>query len=264
MSDAGVTSAAIRHHAGLLRLFLRQDLRARFVGNLAGTLWAVVSPLAQLAIFHLVFTQIFKARVPGLEGVGYLAFLALGFWPWFAFSEAVTRAAGAIQEQAGLLDKVAVSPAVLVLARVAGAFVVHGIGFIAVLVVLSVLGIDLHWSGLGWVLLLWLPLLVFAIGLGLVAATVQVFVRDLAQMIGPLMSLLFFLTPIIYARSIVPDFLQGALDANPLTGLVEGIRAALIGLPWPPMAVTWLVPLATLALGAWMYRRTRARFEDFL
>src|SRR5690606_25453159 len=82
--------------------FLRLDLAARFQGNVAGAAWTVLAPLLQLAVFFLVFVHIFGQRVPGLSGTGVVAFLALGFWPWFAFSEAIARATTALPDHAGL------------------------------------------------------------------------------------------------------------------------------------------------------------------
>jgi lipopolysaccharide transport system permease protein len=93
----------VRHWFSLCRLFTRQDLSTRFQGNVGGLAWAFAAPVLQLGIFYFVFTQIFKARVPGLEGVGYLAFLALGFWPWFAFSEAVGGGTPTSPEKGGMV-----------------------------------------------------------------------------------------------------------------------------------------------------------------
>lgn len=258
-------AGGLRRWMRLCRLFARQDLAARFHGNVGGLLWALASPLLQLAIFYVVFAQIFRARIPGLEGAGYVAFLALGFWPWFALSESVARATTTYVDQAGLIRKVAVPPSALVLARVAGAFLLHGLGFIAVLLALQVVGVDIDWAGLPLVVALWLPLLVLASGLALLVASAQVFIRDMAQAIGLLLSFWFFLTPIIYAREMVPDWLRPALDLNPLTGLVEAHRSLLLGvggeIPWlATLAGTMVLVLA----GLFVHRRCRDVIEDFL
>ncbi len=102
----------------MISLLVRQDLRQRFTGNILGAAWAVLAPLLQLLVFAVVFVQIFKARVPGLDERGYVAFLALGMWPWFAFSEAVARGVSALTDSAGLLAKVAVPTWDVVTARV--------------------------------------------------------------------------------------------------------------------------------------------------
>ncbi|MEZ5465504.1 MAG: ABC transporter permease [Lysobacteraceae bacterium] len=250
----------------LTRRFLRQDLEGRFRGNIAGAAWALVGPVLQLSVFYAVFVHIFKARIPGLEGAGYLAFLALGFWPWFAFSEAVTRSTTAIQDHAGLIGKVALPRSVLVVARVLGAFVLHGVGFALVLLLLPLLGVSLQWQGLPIAVMLWLPLLLLALGAGFAAASIQIFVRDFSQIVAHLLQIGFFMTPILFSREMVPALLRPVLDVNPMTGIVQGTRDALIGDGAEALQLPASVGIALLclALGYGVFRRCDRYFEDFL
>lgn len=255
-----------RRNASLCGLFVAQDLQARFTGSMLGAAWSLIAPLLQLAVFYVVFLHIFKARVPGLAPDAYLVFLALGFWPWFAFSEAVSRSTTAVQDHAALAAKIALPRAVPVIAKVLASFVVHGVGFLAVLLVLLAIGPPLHWSNLPVAIALWLPLLGMALGVGLFVAAVQVFVRDLGQTIAPLLSLWFFLTPIVYALQMAPGGLSRLLLWNPLTAIVEGQRDLLLFgesvIPgWPGLLLgTFALPM----LGAWIFHRTEPWFEDYL
>lgn len=250
----------------LTRRFLRQDLEGRFRGNVAGAAWALIGPVLQLAVFYVVFVQIFKARIPGLDGLGYLGFLALGFWPWFAFSEAVSRATTVIPDNAGLIGKVALPRSTLVLARVLGAFVLHGAGFVLVLAILPLLGVSLHPTGLPTAVLLWIPLLLMATGAAFVAASVQVFVRDFSQIVTHLLHIGFFMTPILFSRDMVPEPLQPVVDVNPLTGVVQGTRDALMGggVGLQPLLLSLALSLLILLLGVAVFRRCNRYFEDFL
>lgn len=254
-----------RESIALLRLFIHQDLRQRFSGNLLGIAWAVLAPLLQLAVFNLVFVHILKARVPGLEGGTYLVFLALGFWPWFAFSEAIIRGSTAITDHSGLAGKVAVPRAIPVTAAVTTAFLLHGLGYLLVLLSLALVGPGLIWAQLPVAILHWLPLLAMALGLGLALAAVQVFIRDLAQAIGLLITLWFFLTPIIYAPETVPGGLASWLAFNPVTGVVDAQRALLPGLNGLPMSgiTTWLGAVLLPLLGIAIFRRLRPHLEEF-
>lgn len=249
----------------LCALFIRQDLRTRFAGNLLGLAWAVLAPLLTLAVFNLVFVHILRARVPGLEGGTYLVFLALGFWPWFAFSEALARATTALTEQAALAEKIALPRSVGVLAAVLTPFGIHGFGFGLVLLVLAVAGPALDWSALPFALLMWLPLLAMAWGLGLLLASLQVFVRDLAQTVSLLVTLWFFLTPILYAPELVSPRLAAWLAWNPMSGVIDAQRALLPGLsPLPGAGWGTLVGLILLpTLGLLVYRRLRRHLEEF-
>jgi lipopolysaccharide transport system permease protein len=257
-----VTSGYLR----LLRLFVRQDLDQRFSGNVVGIAWAAIAPVLQLALFTLVFAHIFKARVPGLDGNGYVAFIALGMWPWFAFAEAVGRSNGAIVEQAGLLDKVAVPASVLVFARVLSAFTLHGAGFALVLAALAVLGVDLQWHLLPVAIVGWIPLLALALAMGSIVAITQVFIRDLIQVMGYLLSAWMFLSPILYPRSLAPAAMEPWHAINPIAGIVESIRDPLLFGSTPGPALLHATT-ATLVVGglAWvLHRRLRRHLQDFL
>ncbi|WP_183961265.1 ABC transporter permease [Chiayiivirga flava] len=253
-----------RRSVSLCRLFVVQDLRSRFEGSILGVAWTLVSPLTQLAVFYVVFLHIFKARVPGLAPDAYLAFLALGFWPWFAFSESVVRATTTLQDHAALAAKVALPKTVLVFSRVLSCFILHGIGFVAVLVVIGVASPLLEWRLLPVAVVAWVPLFAIAVGIGLLTASVQVFVRDLGQGIGPAMSLWFFLTPVIYSADMGPPALQAALYWNPIASVVEAQRLLLFpdaSLPgWQVLALsTIFFPSA----GIWIFRRLEPWFEDY-
>src|SRR5579859_7648504 len=87
--------------------FVRRDIRNRYLGSFSGGAWALLQPLIQLAVYGFVFVYVFKARPPGADASGYVPFLALGLWPWIAFSEALTRSATAIQDNAALIGKIA-------------------------------------------------------------------------------------------------------------------------------------------------------------
>ena len=252
--------------AAMIYQILQQDLRQRFTGNVLGAAWAVVAPLLQLLVFALVFSHIFKARVPGLDERGYVAFLALGMWPWFAFSEAVARGASGLTDSAGLLGKVAVSTWQVVMARVIAAFIVHGVGFVAVVTVL--------WIAQGPVSLGWLPctfpswigVFVLALALAQVGAICNVFARDTQQILAYLLTAWMFLTPIIYDRSLLPASFEPWMKVNPMAGLIAGIRDPLLWRTadsvWPWMSL--LVPVLALLLAWGMHLRFRPHVREFL
>jgi lipopolysaccharide transport system permease protein len=250
----------------LLRHFVRQDLAQRYAGQLTGLAWIALAPLLQLALFALVFGHIFKARVPGLEGGGYVAFLALGMWPWFAFAEAVTRAASAVTDHVGLLNKVAVPPEVLIAARVATPFLLHAIGFVLVLGAIVIFGIPLHAAAVPAVLAAWAVLLLLALGVGTLAAVVQVFVRDLAQLVAYVLTAWMFLSPVLYTRAMTPAGMQGWMQVNPIAGIVESVRDPLLfGQGHAPgLLLAAVTAAAVLALAALLFRRIRPHLHDFL
>lgn len=250
----------------MLRLLVTQDLRQRFTGNVLGAAWAVLAPLLQLLVFAVVFVHIFRARVPGLDERGYVAFLALGMWPWFAFSEAVARGASALTDSAGLLGKVAVSTWDVVTARVIGAFIIHGVGFIAIMLLLA------WWLGqitLGWwpvMLPGWIGMFALALAMAQITAICNVFARDTQQILTYLLTAWMFLSPILYDQSLVPDMFKGWMYLNPMTELIATIRDPLIwreeGAHFPGMAL--LMSGLSLVLAVLMHRRFRPFVREFL
>ncbi len=253
-------------HLQMLRLLVQQDLHQRFTGNVLGAAWAVLAPLLQLLVFAVVFVHIFKARVPGLDEQGYIGFLALGMWPWFAFSEALARGSTALTDSAGLLHKVAISTWEVVTARVVGAFIIHGVGFIAVVLLLWLWRGAIHPFGLAVMLPAWIGLYLMALGLAQVTAICNVFARDTQQILGHLLTAWMFLTPILYDVTLVPEGLRRWLRINPMTDLVAGIRDPLLwgrmpseG-PWLALGIALLVLLA----GWLMQRRFRLHVREFL
>lgn len=250
----------------MLWYFARQDLAQRFTGNALGFAWALLVPLAQLALFALVFVHIFKSRLPGEVGYSYVAFLCLGMWPWFAFAEAVGRGSSTFTEHANLLSKVAVAPWVLVAARVANAFVLHGIGFLLIAVILKLTDqpLSLQWLPIG--LPSWVGLLACAYACALLLALANVFVRDLQQIVQYVLSAAMFLSPILYSRAMAPDEFARWMEFNPLTGYIEGIRTPLLessaATSFPLLSIG--ISLLLLALAGFVYRRVRPHLVEFL
>ncbi len=253
--------------AGLIREFLVRELRTRFAGSISGGLWAVFQPLIQLAVYYFAFVFIFKVSVPGDNPPGYLAFLAVAMWPWFAFSEAIIRATTVIHENSALIGKVAVPRVVLVVASVSASFLVHLTGLVFIIGVLACATNDIHLVGILPALLLMIPLYVFALGLAMVLSAVQVFIRDLSQVLTQVVTLLMFAAPILYARTAMPEQFRAAMDLHPFTFYAESSRALLLdygSFSAMRLLTAIVVALLTLLIGYWAFRRLDPHFEDFL
>lgn len=247
--------------------FIRRELRERYRGSITGFGWALLQPLLQLAIYAFVFVQIFKARVPGADAPGYVPFLIVGMWPWIAFSEAVLRSTTAIQDNAALIGKVAMPREILVLAPSSASFILHIGGFVAILVALAVFGHGIQVGRVPLALLLYIPMFAYTLGIALIFSAIQVFVRDLVQILAQLLMLMMFAAPIFYDRASLPERFRGFLDLNPFTFYVEAMRSLLLGygdFPWHGLWIAILVAMVSLAIGHWLFRRLDPYFEDFL
>ena len=254
-------------NAALTSRFIRRELTNRFAGSFSGGLWAVLQPLLQLAVYAFVFVHIFKARVPGADAPGYVPFLVAALWPWTAFSEAVLRATTALQDNAALIGKVALPRGILVVAVVCSSFLIHVVGFVAIALVLGIAGQGIRLAWLPLAILLYVPLFGLALGFALACAAIQVFVRDLVQVLGQLLPLLMFAAPIFYDRSSLPATFSGLLAFNPFTFYAESFRALLLGhgeIDLARCALAFAVAALVLFAGHRLFRRLDPHFEDFL
>ncbi|MFA5683147.1 MAG: ABC transporter permease [Lysobacteraceae bacterium] len=248
----------------MIAYLVRQDLAQRFAGNTLGLAWAVLAPLLQLAVFATVFQLIFKARVPGLDGAGYVVYLSLGMWPWFALSDAIGRGATTYTDQAALLSKVAIAPWKLVAARVITAFLLHGLGFLVVTILLWLFTPHVTPAWLPLTLPAWIALAGIAFAGAMWVAVLNVFFRDVQQIAQYLLTAFMFMTPILYAASTGPEALARAQQWNPFASAIGGIRDPLMGQGWQSPWLAWLFAVLALAVALWSYRRFRSSLVDFL
>jgi ABC-type polysaccharide/polyol phosphate export permease len=267
MAHLAVPNAGPGRWTWLLFSFTRREIVSRYAGSVSGLAWTLFHPLAQLAIFAYVFSQVFRVGVPpGYPGATYVAFVAVALWPWIMFSEGMTRAMGSVGANAGLIKKVAFPHRLLVYASVLASCAVHAVGFVAVLVVLKLFGEPIRLSGLPIAILLMVPYMLLAAGLGAFLAALQALLRDVEHVVSVLITILFYASPILYPASIIPAALRGWVEVNPLGWYSERMREVLLqgaGLV-PNDAVVALGCLLVFFAGLWVFNRLSPSFEDFL
>ena len=260
--------AVIRKNSGLLAALIKRDLQNRYAGSVAGMAWALFHPLALLALYALVFEAIFRVKVPNLTtGQPYVVFIAVVLWPWMAFQEGVNRGTTAVQNHAALVKKVAFEHELLIYSAVLSSFAVHGVGYLLVLLVLTLLGYGLAWANLAVVAVLLSALLLMAISVAMVLGALQVFIRDVEQVLSQATSVLFYATPILFPMSMVPDWLVKTMQFNPLTHITEPLRNAWLGLApyhWEALVLLWLGCLLAFTLARKFFLRLSPYFEDMV
>lgn len=224
---------ALWAYRGLVAGLVRRELRVRSLRAAWGNAWLVIQPAIQIAIYTLVFSQVLSARLPGTEDpMAYSLYLCAGILPWAYFSELVTRSQTLFLEHAHLLKAIrfprATLPAALLGIATVNFAIVSGI-FLAVLLVIG------RWPGVA--LLGALPLLalwvLLALGIGMFTGTLNVFYRDVGHAVGVALQFWFWLTPIVYPSSIVPEALRAVLAWNPLYPLVTGLQGIVVEGAWP-------------------------------
>lgn len=258
---------AVPRWGWLLASFVRREVMNRYAGSVTGLAWTFLHPLAQLAVFGFVFSHIFRVGVPaGYPGLGYTAFVAVVLWPWVMFSEGLQRAMGAVAANAGLIRKVAFPHRLLVFSAILGTCAVQLVGYVAVLVALRAAGEPIHLASLPVALVLLVPYMLLATGIGAFLAALQTLLRDVEHAVQIVLQMLFYATPILYPATLVPESMRRVVADNPLGWISERLREVLLhgsGLVAGDALIA-LLCLAVFAAGLWFFERLSPHFEDFL
>jgi len=257
------TFVAQRH---LLATMVRRDIGARFAGSSLGGLWTLIHPAILLSLYTMVFAYIY--RVPPMEGgYGFTEFVFCGMWPWMAFQEACLRSVTAITDNATLVKKLQFPSELLVISIILSSFLSQGVGFLLFLLGLMIWKGSVSVASVG---LLSIPLLlhiILAAGIGMILACGNVFFRDIGQLASAGFTVWFFLTPVIYAPTLVPAALQPVLQWNPVTPLVGLYRSLILSHTFTGgVELLYCTLLASLLFwfGAYLFHRCRGFFADYL
>lgn len=243
-----------------------RNVLVRYKQTALGAAWAILQPLFMMVVFTIFFGRL--AGIAGkVHGTPYAVFAYAGLLPWTFFANSMTQASTSLVGNANLISKVYFPRLSLPLSAVLGALVDLAVAM-SVLVVLMV-AYSVSPNPLGLLALPLFVLLAFAtaLGVGTFLAAINVRFRDVQYTVPFLTQIWLFCTPVIYPASIFPEPWRTILAINPMTGVVEGFRWALLaGAPpsWIGIAISSCVAIAMLMLGIYRFRRTERRFADVI
>lgn len=252
--------AALWEYRSLVRFIAWRDLKVRYKQTVLGGLWAILQPLVTMLLFLLVFSRL--ASMPS-DGAPYALFAYVSLLPWTYFANAVTQIGNSLIADRSLVTKVYFPRVVIPVAASLPGLVDLAMGS------LLLIGL-LVWYGVAPGLpALWIPGLVAlmvgsALGVGLWLSALNVLYRDFRYVIPFLVQVLLFLSPVAYPTSLVPEAWRGLYGLNPLVGVIEGFRWAVLGTPAPGPSLWTSVAVVSLLLftGALYFRRAERRFAD--
>jgi lipopolysaccharide transport system permease protein len=213
----------IRQFFELLYLLVQKELKVRYKSSFLGYLWALANPFAFALVYYVAFKIIMRVQMPN-----YSLFLLTGMFPWVWFTNALVHATGSYRNNASLVKRVNLQRAVLPLSNVAHEMVHFCFAIPVILIFILVAG------GVFYVAWIWqLPVmlllqLIMVYPLALLCALANVYVHDVEYLIGIGLSMLFFLTPIVYPLSMVPEKYRIFFDLSPVAGLIQGWRGVLL------------------------------------
>jgi len=247
----------------------RREVLGRYRGSIIGVAWSFLNPFLMLAVYTFVFSVVFKARW-GSTGsdnkVEFALILFVGMIIFNFFSEVINRSPTLILSYANYVKKV-VFPLELLPIINLGAALFHAlISFLALLLAYGGFNQNLNWT-LIYFPAIFLPLVFFTLGISLILASLGTYIRDIGQMIGVLMSILMFLTPIFYPVSALPPKFQFWIMLNPLTFIIEQMRGIVIYgyFPdWQGILYYLITSILVMWIGYIWFQKTRKGFADVL
>ncbi len=247
----------------LLYFMVWREIQGRYRQTALGMSWLFLRPVVNMLVLSLVFGGLVK--VPS-DDLPYPLFSLAALLPWGYFSQAVTRAASSLVDNKHVISKVYFPRMVVPLAGAVSGLVDFGASSVVFLVMLLIYRMPLRLE------MLWLPVLVlvaltFALAVGLWLATLSVKYRDVSFAVNFLLQALMYASPVIYPVSLVPERLRLAYQLNPMTGVIQGFRWALLGSGEAPAAMFFAsvgVILLAMVSGAYVFRRTERTIVDIL
>jgi lipopolysaccharide transport system permease protein len=250
------------HYRELLYFLTWRDVKVRYKQTVLGLFWAVLQPFLKLVIFSVVFGRL--AGVPS-EDFPYPIYLYAGLLPWQFFSEALSRSSQSVVGGGNLIRKVYFPRLIIPVSSVGSCLVDFAVAF-AILV-----GLMLYYGVMPtWTTLMVIPLvgvtIVTALGVGTLLSALNVAYRDFRYAVPFMLQVWLYLTPVIYPVTIVSGKWQKLLALNPMTGIVDAYRSAILGKPfaWGNLSISLVVAVALFMFGLSYFRKLEVRFADIV
>jgi lipopolysaccharide transport system permease protein len=262
--QTGWTAAGLKElweYRELLYFLTWRDIKVRYKQTVLGAAWAIIQPFFMMVVFSLFFGYL--AKVPS-DGIPYPIFAYCALLPWQLFAHALTESSNSLVANERLITKVYFPRLVVPISAVLGGLLDFAIAFVILLLMMAYYGVRPTWAIVTLPAFLLLAMLT-ALGVGLWLSALNVKYRDVRYTISFLIQFWLFATPVAYSSSIVPARWRALYGLNPMAGVVEGFRWALLGKSEGPgalLAVSVAVVILILISGLYYFRRMEAEFAD--
>ena len=259
--------ASVWQYRSFIRGSVIREFQSRYRNSLLGGLWTLLNPLAMILIYTLIFSQVMQARLPGVETpFAYSIFLMAGILPWNFFIDILNRFQSVFLENAALIKKInfpKICLPVIVLINCSINFAIVFVLFLSFLVFSNQFP--------GWVIFAFIPVLILqvalAMGLGIIVGVLNVFFRDVGQFFAIFLQFWFWLTPVVYSITLVPEVLRQILIFNPMTPIIVAYQGIFLQAQEPSWLSLWptlVVAILLNALGLRLFRKHQVEMVDEL
>ena len=264
---AALNLGAVWEYRELLYFLAWRDVKVRYKQTALGVLWVVLQPLVSMSIYTILFGRLLA--VPSGDAP-YAVFAFAGLLPWTYFASALSRSAASLVGSQHLITKVYFPRLVVPLSSVLSSLVDLGVALVLLVGVMIVYGIAPSFRMLVLPALI-LQAMITAIGFGLWLSALNVRYRDINYLVPFLIQIWMYATPVVYGSNLIPETFRWVLALNPMTGVVEGFRWALLGRQLDYvndygllMALSVVITMLVLVSGAFFFRTTERTFADIV
>lgn len=244
----------------LLYFLVWRDVKIRYKQTALGVAWAVLQPVLTMLIFTAIFGRF--AKIPS-DGLPYPLFVFAGLVPWTFFASGVGQGSQSLMNQQHLLTKIYL-PRLFIPTAAIGAFLIDMVISFGIYAVLMAFYGVLPSPGIVFLPVLIALTILATLGSGYLLAALTVTYRDFRYVVPFMIQILMYVSPVIYPVSMVPEQYRPFLALNPMGGLIEAYRSAILGTPWNPLTLTIssASALSLFVVGLFYFRKTERRFAD--
>lgn len=258
---------ALWAYRGFVSGSVRREFESKYRNSLLGALWTIINPLTMIVVYTVIFAKLMQTKFAGVDSTfGYSIYLCVGILTWGLFTEVVSRSQNVFIENANLIKKISFPrlclPVIVILNAGMNFIIIFGL-FSAFLVISG--------NFPGWVFLTMIPLLLiqilFSIGLGITVGVLNVFFRDVGQLFGVILQFWFWLTPVVYPITILPESVRAMIRFNPMASLLGAYQDVIVRAKMPEWQTLWPIMLLSILLcllGFHLFRKHAGEMVDEL
>lgn len=254
----------------LMSQLITRDFKVKYKRSVLGVVWSLLYPVLMMAVMAMVFSQMFRFSV---EGINYLVYLMTGIIMFQYFSEATNTAMTSVVGNFGLINKVYIPKYIFPVAKC----IFVGINFVLtlipwiILIILTQFGLGTYPASINWYYLLipyiFLCFFLFTVGIGLLLSCVSVFLRDMFYIYGIILTIWNYFTPVFYSIDILPASLQALFKFNPLYQFITAVRSIVLYGARPSVTtliILGVIAVVTLLIGAFVFKKKQDKFIYYI
>lgn len=237
---------------------VKREFQSRYTGSMLGILWTVFQPLAMILVYTVVFSEVMKSKLQGMEMMqfAYSIYLCSGVLTWNLYQETLNSCVNVFLSNGNLMKKVSFPRICLPVITMLSALSNFIVGFLLFLLFLLIVG-HLPWMLMPLFFVVLLVQTLFAVTMGIGLGVLNVFFRDVGQMLNVVLQFWFWFTPVVYPVTIIPEHLRWLMDFNPMYHIVHGYQDIFVYHQCPDFASIGVVFALSLLIGVWALRLYR-------